>query len=150
MWISRKRQTKHLNEKCSFESIQDQSKTDCLFLCRSIHGIQDNLLCSMIYNIKMKVCMSVRQPAAGPTQPITPKFGMGSSFHLGSEPSQGATQNVGPRPFPWPAHFCSLVPQIILTGLFHNCSGQRRVAHTCIFIKSGWLIIQRYFPMNTK
>ena len=43
------------------------------------------------------VCMYVRRPAAGPTQPITPKFGMGSSFHPGSAPSQGATQNVGPQ-----------------------------------------------------
>ncbi len=39
----------------------------------------------------------VRRPAAGSTQAITPKFGVGSSFHPGSTPSQGATQNVGPQ-----------------------------------------------------
>ena len=43
------------------------------------------------------VCVYVRQPAAGPTQAITPKFGMGSSFHPGSAPSQGATPNVNPQ-----------------------------------------------------
>jgi hypothetical protein len=32
------------------------------------------------------VCMYVRRPAAGPTQAITPKFGVGSSFHPGSAP----------------------------------------------------------------
>ncbi len=42
------------------------------------------------------VCMCVRQPAAGPTQPLNPKFGMGSSFHPGLAPSQGATPNVTP------------------------------------------------------
>jgi hypothetical protein len=58
---------------------------------------------SKIYYIKMKVCvcvcvsMCVRRTAAGTTQAITPKFGMGSSFHPGSAPSQGATQNVDPR-----------------------------------------------------
>ncbi len=48
------------------------------------------------------VCMCVRRPAAGPTQAITPKFGMGSSFHPGSAPSLGVTPNVDPRPRPWP------------------------------------------------
>jgi len=43
-------------------------------------------------------------------RPITPKFGVGSSFHPGSEPSQGATQNVGPWPCPQPHPLCSLVP----------------------------------------
>ena len=47
------------------------------------------------------VCVYVRRPAAGPTQPITPKFGGGSSFHPGSAPSQGATQNVDPRGTPY-------------------------------------------------
>jgi hypothetical protein len=54
----------------------------------------------IISYIKMKVCMCVcvyvRQPAAGPTLPITPKFGVGSSFHPGSAPSQGPTPNVDP------------------------------------------------------
>jgi hypothetical protein len=58
-----------------------------------------------IYYIKMKVCMCVcmyvRRPAAGPTQPITPKFGVGSSFHPGSTPSQGATPSVDPRGAPY-------------------------------------------------
>ncbi len=53
----------------------------------------------------MKVCMCVcvcvgmcvRRPATEPTQAITPKFGMGSSFHPGSAPSQVATPNVDPR-----------------------------------------------------
>ena len=44
-----------------------------------------------IYYIKMKVCMCVcvyvRRPAAGPTQTITQKFGVGSSFHPGLTPS---------------------------------------------------------------
>ncbi len=44
----------------------------------------------------MYLCMYVRRPAAGHTQPITPKFGMGSLFHPGSAPSQGATPNVDP------------------------------------------------------
>ncbi len=48
----------------------------------------------------MKVCMYIRRPAAGPTQAITPKFGMGSSFHPGLEPSKGATPNVDPWPRP--------------------------------------------------
>jgi hypothetical protein len=59
----------------------------------------------LISYIKMKVCVYVcmcvcvyvRRPAAGPTQAVTPKFGVGSSFHPGSAPSQGATQNVGPQ-----------------------------------------------------
>ena len=42
------------------------------------------------------VCVYARRPAAGPTQPITPKFGVGSSFHPGSAPSQGATPSVEP------------------------------------------------------
>jgi hypothetical protein len=66
--------------------------------------------------------MCVRQPAAGPSQAIIPKFGVGSSFYRGSVPSQGATLNAGPRPHPGhapgpapgpahgPAHFYSLVP----------------------------------------
>ncbi len=49
----------------------------------------------------MYVCMYVRRPAAGPTQPITPKFGMGSSFHPGSAPSQGGTPNAGPQGYPY-------------------------------------------------
>jgi hypothetical protein len=62
----------------------------------------------------MKMCMYVCQAAGHTkvTQPITPKFGMGSSFHQGLAPSQGATRNVGPgpvhRPDDGPAHFCSL------------------------------------------
>ncbi len=49
----------------------------------------------------MCVCVSgVRRPIAGPTQPITPIFGMGSSFHPGSAPSQRATQNSDPNPKP--------------------------------------------------
>ncbi len=62
--------------------------------------------------------MNVRRPAAGHTQPSTLKFGVGSPFHPGSAPSQGATPNVDPghapshahRPAHCPAHFCSLVP----------------------------------------
>ena len=44
----------------------------------------------------MCVCVCVRRPAAGPTQVIAPKFGMDSSFHPGSAPSQGATPSVDP------------------------------------------------------
>ena len=47
------------------------------------------------------VCVYVRWPAVGPTQAVTPKFGVGSSFHPGSAPSQGATQNVDPRGTPY-------------------------------------------------
>ncbi len=65
----------------------------------TLYNDQVNL--RVISYIKMKVCVCVcvyvRRPAAGPTQAITPKFGVGSSFHPGSAPSQGATQNVGPR-----------------------------------------------------
>ncbi len=46
--------------------------------------------------MKECVCMS----AARPTQAINPKFGVGSSFQPGSEPSWGATPNVDPRPRP--------------------------------------------------
>ncbi len=49
----------------------------------------------------MCVCVYVRRPAAGPAQAITPKFGVGSSFHPGSAPSQGATPNVDPRGYPY-------------------------------------------------
>jgi hypothetical protein len=53
------------------------------------------------------VCMCLQRPAApGPIQALTPKFSIGSSFHLGSAPSRGATPNVDPGP----AHFCSLAP----------------------------------------
>jgi hypothetical protein len=45
----------------------------------------------------MCVCVCVWRRAARPTQAITPKFGVGSSFHPGSAPSQGATKNVGPQ-----------------------------------------------------
>ncbi len=48
----------------------------------------------------MCVCVNVRRPAAGPTQAITQKFGMGSSFHPGLVPSQGATPNVDPWGYP--------------------------------------------------
>jgi hypothetical protein len=53
-------------------------------------------------HVCMCVCVYVRRPAAKLTQPVTLKFGVGSSFHLGSEPSQRTTQNVGPRPRPRP------------------------------------------------
>ncbi len=46
------------------------------------------------------VCVCVQRPADGPTQPITLKFGMDSSFHPGSAPSQGATPNVDPWGYP--------------------------------------------------
>ncbi len=76
-----------------------------------------------------------------PTQLITPKFGMGSSFHLVSAPSQGATRNVGPAP-----QLCPRLRPLLLfssLGLDHsardyftillwNSPGQRRVAHACI------------------
>ena len=35
------------------------------------------------------VCVCVQRPAAGPTQAITLKFGVDSSFHPGSAPSRG-------------------------------------------------------------
>ena len=67
---------------------------------------------NQIYYIKMKVCvcvcMCVRRPAAGPTQAITPKFGMGSSFHPGSAPSRGGDPKCWPQApptaHPRPAH----------------------------------------------
>ncbi len=76
----------------------------------------------------MKVCMYVRRPAAGPTQAITPKFGMGSSFHLGSAPSQGGrpqmsaprgTPVVTPSDIPWRIkNWVGASKQKLL--LFHN------------------------------
>jgi hypothetical protein len=39
--------------------------------------------------MKMKDFVYVRRPAAGATQYITLKFGVGFSFYLGLEPSQG-------------------------------------------------------------
>ncbi len=62
----------------------------------------------------MCVCVCVRRPAAGPTQPITPKFGVSSSFHPGSAPSQGATRNVDPRRRPQPR------PLLLLSSLDHS------------------------------
>ncbi len=56
---------------------------------------KDESVCVCVY-----VCMSGGR-AAGPTQPIPPKFGVGSSFHLGSAPSQGATPNVDPGGTPY-------------------------------------------------
>ncbi len=63
----------------------------------------------------MCVCVYVRRPAAGPTQAITLKFGVGSSFHPGSAPSQGATQNVGPQGYlpHWP---CLKFPEGLRIG----------------------------------
>ncbi len=49
----------------------------------------------------MYVCVYVRRPAAGPTQPITLKFGVGSSFHPGSAPSQGRPQMLTPGGTPY-------------------------------------------------
>ncbi len=49
----------------------------------------------------MCVCVYVRRPAAWPTQPITLKFGMGSSFHPGTASIQGATPNVDPWGYPY-------------------------------------------------
>ena len=45
----------------------------------------------------MCVCVYVRRPAAGPTQAITLKFGVGSSFHPGSAPSPGQPKMLAPR-----------------------------------------------------
>ena len=66
---------------------------------RAVHQHSLIQLLSISY-IKMKVCVYVRRPAAGPTQPITLKFGVGFSFHPGSAPSQEATPNVDPRGYP--------------------------------------------------
>ncbi len=84
--------------------------------------------------------MYVRRPDAGPTQAITPKFGVGSSFHPGSAPSQVATQNDDPRPRPQARPrphplllFSSLdhSAQDYFTIVLWNSPGQRRVAHAC-------------------
>jgi hypothetical protein len=89
----------------------------CVYGCPAVPGSQ-----RLISYIKMKVCMYVcvyvRRPAAGPTQPITPKFGMGSSFHPGSAPSQGATRNVDPRPRPQPRP--QPRPLLLLSSLDHS------------------------------
>ena len=62
----------------------------------------------------MCVCVYVWRPAAGPTQAITPKFGMGSSFHPGSAPSQGAT----PSEKPWRVkNWAGASKQKLLLGL---------------------------------
>ncbi len=54
-----------------------------------------------ISNMKMKVCVYVQRPAAGPTQPSNLKFGVGSSFHPGSAPSQGQPQMLTHRDTPY-------------------------------------------------
>ncbi len=85
------------------DSLEWRNQNCCRFQARN-----DNKPCTflskyLIYKGEsIFVCMYVRRPASGPTQPITPKFGMGSSFYLGLAPSQGATQNVGPQPRPQP------------------------------------------------
>ncbi len=81
----------------------------CVYVCVYLL-YKDESVC-----VCMCVCVYVRRPAGGPTQPITPKFGVGSSFHPGSAPSQGATQNVGPQgylPY-WP---CLKFPEGLRTG----------------------------------
>ncbi len=109
----------------------------------------------------MCVCLYVRQPAAGPAQPITPKFGVGSSFHLGSAPSQGATQKVGPlpcphpRPRPRPLLLLSSLDQSArdyFTIVLWNSPGLRRVAHACIVYNcqplfSGCLLQSASLPL---
>jgi hypothetical protein len=62
----------------------------------------------------MKVCMYVCMSgglAAGLTQAIPKKFGMGSSFHPGSAPSRRATPNVDPQPRPCPLLLLSSLDQ---------------------------------------
>jgi hypothetical protein len=58
----------------------------------------------MKVSVSVHVCKRFQRQATGPTQAITPKFVMGSLFHPGSAPSQGATQNVGLGPAHLPAH----------------------------------------------
>ncbi len=65
----------------------------------------------------MKVCMYVPQPAAGPPHSITPKFGMGSAFHPGSEPSYRASQNVDLQPSARPQPCPRPCPLLLLNSL---------------------------------
>ncbi len=82
------------------KTLEGAEKVECC-ICRYGYRSIRIFLGQTISYIKMKVCMYVcvyvRRPAARPTQAITPKFGMGSSFHPGSAPSQEATTNVGPQ-----------------------------------------------------
>ncbi len=74
----------------------------------------------LLYKRWKCVCVYVCLAACFQThKSLHPKFGMGSSFHPGSAPSQGATQNVGPRPCTRPHPL--LLLRSICTGLFHNC-----------------------------
>ena len=63
---------------------KDESVCVCVWVCVGV--------CGCVY-----VCPAA---AAGPTQPITLKFGIGSSFDPGSAPIQGATPNVDHRGYP--------------------------------------------------
>jgi hypothetical protein len=113
----------------------------------------------------MKVCMYV-----WPTQPITPKFGMGSSFHRGSAPSQGATHNFAPQPAPGtptsPPMAHPLLPLSSLdqsardyfTIVLWNSPEQRQVAHACILylslifktmVSSSQLLLLLFFDHST-
>ncbi len=79
--------------KAAFPTQQNFEKTNISYIKMKV--CMCVCMCVCVY-VCMCVCVYVRLQAAGPTQPITPKFGMGSSFHPGSAPSQGPTPNVDP------------------------------------------------------
>ncbi len=76
---------------------------NCLIFLMNSFNVKSCCVPYLLYkdeSVCVCVCVNVRRPAAGPTQAITPKFGVGSSFHPGSAPSQGETPNVHPRGYP--------------------------------------------------
>ncbi len=87
--------------------------------------------------------MCVWRPAAGPTQAINRKFGVGSSFHSGSAPSWGATPKCwppAPPTGPPTAHPLLLLSSLdesaqdYFTIVLWNNPGQRRVIHACYYL----------------
>jgi hypothetical protein len=81
----------------------------------------------------MCVCIYVQWPAAGPTQPISPKFGVGSWFHPDSTRSQGATPNFDHRGYPsfWPC----------MSFLERQRIGQGPANKSCL---SGWVCLVNF------
>jgi hypothetical protein len=84
-----------------------------------------------IYYIKMKVCMS----GCLPPDPHNLKFGVGSSFHPGWKPGQGATPNIEPRPRPLPLLLLNQSARDYFTIVLWNSPGQFWLTHACCLIE---------------
>jgi hypothetical protein len=85
------------NRTCRYHAMAEQIflfSTIChLILFAILYFLVKNWI-KFLFNLNLlykdesvRVCVYVRRPAVGPTQPITLKFGMGSSFQRGSAPS---------------------------------------------------------------